>query len=215
MLVNYYVANAPGIIIPHISRTGSVPIKIINEGWGFLTTYGPKTIDFLAVGTNKEQNFDYFRDQPPYLNWHHDWEHSQRANRLDANHELHQLVAKKVTSLRKAMAERQADELQRNQTELAFFSLFHESQTYYDQEITTFLTFYIKTLQQELKEGVEETDNSFGSIKQFETNVMGAKSLKLPITGETILDQQASFLQHLLKGYEILLSLADHYNGIK
>ncbi len=128
--------TSAGLIFPHVSRTGLVPIPLINEGWGFHISSTPginspvRCIDFLAVGTNKYQSFDTQRKSNSIENWLHDHAHLLIAERIYFfGGNIPSLdVPRKAAYLRKKALEKLPLNSQEHKLfELVCFMLFHEN----------------------------------------------------------------------------------------
>lgn len=204
--------GARSIILPHVSKTGAVPIRIFNEGYGFsVTPTLLRSIDWLGVGTNEKLNFDYERGKTSSISWYHDYEHTARSGRFGSATDMDPRT-ENIGRLRAQMKLMPPGESS-NQEELAFFYTFHESQVE-QEKITSYLGRVIANRSQQLEEGLTLEGSGFSSPEQFETNIAAAKSLGLAVEGETLLERQAAFLKHLIAGYKTLQSLA-HYHDVE
>lgn len=175
----------------------------MNEGFGFFIegiVDKAFSIDFLAVGTNPSQSYDYVRDTDTFESWHHDYEHLLRAERLNYDKIRFQKRTLFIANLRNAI-NRIADETINARTELAFFMLYHESQKSIlnaGEEISSRIELTAEKIDQE---EIEPDEDGFDSIEQYETYVKTLKSLRIDDTGETIIDKYKCFLNHLCLGY--------------
>jgi hypothetical protein len=205
---HYTFIQSSGIVIPHVSETGIVPILELNEGFGFEHNNRTYSIDFLAVATNQLSNFDYLIDQNSFDVWYHDFEHLSRAERLTSNKKSFQKRIKNIVNLRQEIKKINPTELY-NQAELAFFKIFHESQQPMPL-IKDKLLNKIKHLS-EIKDNIQPTEG-FNSIEQYYSYVDAAKDLNLECGDGNIIEQYKVFLDHLYEGYKILLDLADFHD---
>ena len=204
---HYTFVQSSGIVIPHVSETGIVPVLEMNEGFGFEYNNRIYSIDFLAVGTDQSLSFDYLTNQNNFDAWYHDFEHLMRAERMISNKKKFQKRINNIATLRKEIKKIDSVE-SNNQAELAFFKLFHESQESMHR-IKNALAERIEYLQK--KEDINPTDG-FNSIEQYYSYVGAAKDLGLECGNGDIIEQYKAFLDHLLKGYIILLGLADFHD---
>ena len=197
--------QVPGIVLPHVSYTGSVPILVLNEGFGFfMDEQLPRSVGFLAVGTQAKLSFDYLQDQTCEETWYHDYEHLDRAERFSPDGRWTQMPfalrtknianlrkeIKKLANLTKPTSYSQEELIRRYQAELAFFDIFHESQQPMFT-ITEALNKRIAYAQENLER--PEPSEGFNSIEQYGTYVHAAKSLNLPIEGENLIEQYKSY----------------------
>ncbi|HXF90836.1 MAG TPA: hypothetical protein VNJ29_02785 [Candidatus Nitrosotenuis sp.] len=215
-----YVANgfhklnfisAPGIIIPHVSPSGGVPIPVINEGFGFKVDENlVGRVSFLAVGTNPQLTFDYLKDQTAFYNWFHDYEHAERSEHFD-DHRTFIWHTTKIAQLR-AKINSISDVTLKQQAELAFFMLFHESQTSV-KKITETLKRRIAYTEEILSQKDIVPTTGFDSIEQYQTYIKGAESLKLDLGDGDTIAKYRRFLEHKLSGYKFLLQQAGEFDS--
>lgn len=206
-----------GIFMPVITKTGVVPITVINEAWGFkipgtdLYSY----VDFAAVATNQDLRYDYHRRRHAIDTWFHDYQHAQRSGRFSLTAAADALYRKAANLYQAMKRELSSEDLK--YAELAFFDIFHEKQEpvySISQQPTRHLDSLIKEqkdyLSKRIAAEIVPTDD-FNSIEQYETNVAGAKSLGIDIEGEDILEQQKSYFKAYLKGLDKLEKLVSYY----
>jgi hypothetical protein len=198
--------GAKGIVLPHVTTTGAVPILVMNEGFGFGSPSGKDygAVDFLAVSTAQQTSYDYLRGSTPYLSWFHDYEHYFRARRFDVSVKRMRNIAMLRTEMKKLGEPTYA------QAELAFFMIFHESQTN-AVEIRPLLEKKTRHCTEVLSKEIVPNEG-FDSIEQYETYIKSAKSLGFSVEGESIVDQYRSFLGILIMGYNVLLELAHFHD---
>jgi len=197
--------SAPGIIVPHVSKTGAVPLGILNEGFGFFAGKNAYSLDFLAVATIPKVSFDYLKRQTSFDGWYHDFEHLGRASRLSDDRSSFSIRTYSIARLRSEIRKTYSS-LEQAQTELAFFMLFHESQDAMyriTKEVTEMITSYQQILDSEIIPTI-----GFNSLEQYETYIKAAQNLKLQLGGSTTIDRYRSFLVHLVSGLKILRDLA-------
>ena len=207
---DYRFFNIPTFVIPHVSETGAVDVKDINEGFGFLINGKTYAAAFLAVGTNEKQQFDYLRDQTPEQAWYHDFEHFARNGGFSSHFEESRTKAHHIADLREKIREKELGAEEHAQVELAFFHLFHEDQKeHYD---------IFETLQH-MQKGCRERVNKrpvptegFKSLEAFESYVALLPHLGLPLPSGDIVKQYQKHQEHLLKGLEILEPFAKEYD---
>jgi hypothetical protein len=215
--------GSTGIALPHISKTGAVPVLLMNKGWGFFTI--PKMashIDFLAVGTNEKLHFDQVRNTSCLEIWHHDTgAHMFLGRRFYSKDWINpDLGIRKVAALRAAIIkEKEVAAFTNDQyakLELAFFEAFHENRLNmqaglpaFNQKVRALIDEVTITLNAPI---VLEPSSPTNSAEAYETNVLRANSLKISIDGKDILEKQASFLKALKEGYEILITFHKAYD---
>lgn len=202
--------ESPGIIMPHVSKTGAVPLEILNEGFGFYVGGKAFSLDFLAVATMPKVSFDYLRGQTAFDSWYHDMEHLGRASRLREDHKVFKLRIANIANLRLSIKKLPSC-LERSQAELAFFMLFHESQdSVYriGNHIDEMIALYEMVLSQSIV-----VSAGFNSLEQYETYVKAASSLGLSIDGGGIVDKYKSFIMHLVGGLKIMSGLVHVHDG--
>lgn len=196
--------ESPGIVIPHVSKTGAVPLEILNEGFGFFVGGKPFSLDFLAVATMPKVSFDYLRGQTAFDSWYHDIEHLGRASRLREDHSVFKLRTTNIANLRLAI-KKLPSSLESAQSELAFFMLFHESQDsvyIIGKHIDEMIASYERILIQG-----RAASSGFNSLEQYETYIKAALSLGLSIDGVSTADKYKSFVTHLVGGLKIVRGL--------
>lgn len=196
--------ESPGLVMPHVSKTGAVPLEILNEGFGFYVGGKAFSLDFLAVATAPKVSFDYLRGQTAFDSWYHDMEHLGRASRLSEDHSIFKLRTTNIANLRLAIKKLPIN-VESSQAELAFFMLFHESQDsvyIIGKHIDEMITSYERILIQG-----RAASSGFNSLEQYETYVKAASSLGLSIDEGDTVDKYKSFVMHLVGGLKIVRGL--------
>jgi len=121
-----------GLLMPHISKTGTVPILVINEGWGLIDGENVSYVDFLGVGTNLSLYFDWYQNEDSLNIWYHDLVLSQIAKRtvlvesLLEEKEVLELTRRAALLRQIALEEIGNDKQRRARLELTFFIVFHD-----------------------------------------------------------------------------------------
>jgi hypothetical protein len=75
-----------GLTMPQVSKTGAAQIQVINDGWGFFINGkdGPASyVDFLAVGTDEQQKYDFKEGANSFNGWEHDFGHLIDGSRIN------------------------------------------------------------------------------------------------------------------------------------
>jgi|GEM_PF-6017366 len=207
---NLFFVKSPSIIVPHISLTGSVPLKVINNAWGFnINDEDYYSVTFIGIGTKLRLNYDAVRGASSQDNWFHDIAHAYLSRRFSPKHHL---LNQNVSNFRNSIM-RDARPEHLGLIELAFFTIFHEFTDLHS--CAEDLEKYISQLLFNFNDNV--TPSKFfpqnNTIEQYETNVLAAKSLGLKVEGSDIIDQQKSFLNLLHKGLTLLLPYTKNYQG--
>lgn len=74
------------LVLPQVSRSGSVPIKVINEGTGFFIEQEEGTVagaELYAVSMYKTNSYDTFKKKGANSLWEHDHGHSIDSSRCE------------------------------------------------------------------------------------------------------------------------------------
>lgn len=206
-----------GFLMPHVSPTGSVPLSVMQESWGFFTQDGTNKacyVDFLAVPTNPVVNFDYLVDYPPCDAWTHDLWHV-RDSRSGSHHDLNRAqilnLAQKTANMLSAIRQATLTPLDTQSINIAFFHAFHEA----DRPVTN-LTHRIKVLisNQGTKLNFKILPSIyFDSLEQYKIYVGSTeRMLGYKLEGDTFIDKYRSYLKISIKGLSLLKEFAHHYD---
>lgn len=209
-----FFIQTSGLIIPHISPTGLIPIPIINEGYGFWVKDGQaSSIDYVAIGTNKELSYDGVEGQDAHLLWAHDRNHIGDASRYgeDFQGEKYQARVSEIARLRSDMIKKVVpNSLEWRCAEYVFYEIFHEEGfSGAIKELPQFLALKRENIENQQQNGLNEGDlNLFRSFRKS-----SAEYFKLPIEGKTLEDQMRSYNDNLLVGINLLSSFASNHNN--
>jgi hypothetical protein len=205
--------NSHVFCLPHISPTGSFPLKLMMESWGFFTNPQETSaahLDFVAVPTNPVNNFDYAIDFPPLWVWTHDIIHASKYNFPDKNDA--KAYTLKTAKMLKAINKSGFTQEQLATIAIAFFHTFHEkSSPVYDMEDR------IETLRFQLSKKIDSEitpGERFDSLEQYKNLVDGIEKVLRPkIEGDTLIDKYKSYLKLYLAGLELLEKFAHIYDN--
>lgn len=208
----YNFIGSPYMPVPVVSKTGEVPILVMNKGWGFMVNGKPRSVDFLAVPTNKKNNFDTFRDRPSRDAYIHDNAHLQLAGRLlpEYDQDIYAARITRIAALREQI-EAIPDAQDYLDAELAFFDHFHEKfKENIDHEVGE------QILNAEKKAHSFDEDACPNFIKlQLESYLLASAELGIDFSNETRTFQGLvrAYYCHLARGYRILSGFAEIYNA--
>jgi hypothetical protein len=215
--------TSQGLVLPHISQTGAVPIRIMNDSCGFfvgLDNQNVSYVDFLGVGTNEQLRFDFTTDGTADQSWEHDLDHTKSATKVkkQLDQEINPLkYAYKIAVFRKHVLEQLKDNPEEQKLfELGHFAVFHENEptTAFDDLFQVIKKYYIVINRVKENNSRHHILNTRGkdTQTQYETEIAGAISLKIDITGNSYEERVQDYLDKLLLGLKILEKYASVYN---
>lgn len=218
--VEYAFVGSPYPAIPHVSRTGAVPIPVINRAHSFfrdLEFSMPYSVDFIGVGTNEHLSYDGVREKDAFANFEHDVIHILTANKTNAHPTLisAEALCRKAAHLKCILTANPLPKEEEARRQLALFNIFHEGEARFLEAITG--TAFGQYLQDEIVTFRKQLDRKEMERTRYDrfnhqTKILAAQSLNLPIIGETFDDQVASYYSHLIAAYEGLLPFADVFD---
>jgi hypothetical protein len=212
----YTWIKSHGFVMPHVTPTGSCPLSVMKQSWGFWTTEGSNTasyIDFFAVPTNVVVNFDYSIDYPPCDVWEHDRVHANKYRSRSKDIALCQ--AQGMAKMLSAMKHSELTSLDHKKIDLAFFQVFHESQQPLEN-VANRIDFRKGRALESIESDITPKPNSFNSLEQYQTCVGSTeRTFGIQLPGETLIEKYRSYLKLQLEGLELMEPFAHYYDDLQ